>query len=108
MHVCVQHLNDRRIHATPDIQMLDLSEAQRLWLEAMRWRVKGLVFAGRGGYDNIDPLKGIFFPLNKYSLKAHMPTEQQSLFFLIISIFRIRHEKGCLEKAVFREAQDLH
>lgn len=88
--------------------MLDLSEAQRLWLEAMRWRVKGLVFAGRGGYDNIDPLKGIFFPLNKYSLKAHMPTEQQSLFFLIISIFRIRHEKGCLEKAVFREAQDLH
>lgn len=71
--------------------------------------MKCLVFAGRGDYDNIDPLKEIFFsPLNKYSLKAHMPTEQQSLFFLIISIFRIRDEKGWLEKAVFREAQDLH
>ena len=61
LHVCVQHLNDRRVHATPDIQMLGLSEAQRLWPEAVRWRVKGLVFAGRGGYDNTDPLREIFF-----------------------------------------------
>ena len=37
-----------------------------------------------------------------------MPTEQQSLFFVHISRFRVRDEKGCLEKAVFREAQDLH
>lgn len=79
--------------------------------ESFKWRMKCLVFAWRGGYYN-RPTPRFFFSLRKIFLCTEdtysVANKTAKLLLLIFSVVKSKRKKGCLKKAISREAQDLN